>query len=126
MIDQRNLTAMQKRIIALVGPLSAEDVARIGGRKSSLRALACDLGLLRHLPPLPPIDEDWSLRYDAEVQALRLRRLHGLPLNTNRVGTNGARTSQAKPKPRKKKQDAETPELACPSSRDQVGTRRLR
>ena len=67
---------IRERLIALVGPLSDEEVANVFGRRSRTRAMAIALGCGPHLPPLPPIDKDMSLLNAARYPG-RPRRRHG-------------------------------------------------
>ena len=58
------MTIQQKQQLVkdLVGSLSSEELARMGGCTSPIRLAARDLIGDRHLPDLPPADEDVSLR----------------------------------------------------------------
>ena len=89
--DISKLTPIQRRVIGLIGWPAYEAGAKLLGRKSSLRAWACAQGSGQHLPDLPPIAEDESLRCAEERAALQRRRLAGLPLNTNRDGAKRLR-----------------------------------
>ena len=69
------LDAIDLRIIASTGALTPRDVATLCGRRSRSRAVACALGLGRHLPAPPPIEEDASLLSDARGADRLARRL---------------------------------------------------
>lgn len=87
------MTPEMREVVAVNGRLSALEVARILGRKSGLRAMACALGVGQHLPALPPPELDGSLRNDARDVARHVRNLYGPPDSTNSGGTKLDRTA---------------------------------
>lgn len=82
---------LKNLILELFGPLSPEDAPTLWGRKSEIREAASDLIRGQHLPAPPRLDEDGSLRYDAEDRVRRQRRKNRGPLaSTNRDETSAA------------------------------------
>ena len=82
------------RTIALVGSLSDAEVAKLFGRKSRIRDLACARGLGPYLPDLPPIEQDESLRCAVTDEDQTDTRCGRLP-SKNRDATTGERIARA-------------------------------
>lgn len=81
---------IEERVRALVGTPSRAEVAKLWGRKSSLRAAARALGVDRYLPGPPPVEEDVSLQNAAKDEARRLRRLNAPPSSRSQAGITKA------------------------------------
>ena len=81
---------VKDRILAIVGPPTDVEAAKLWGRKSGLREMAHALGGGQCLPDLPPVEKDVSLRNAVKDEVRRARRLNAPRSSRSQAGTTQA------------------------------------